>query len=89
MVQQNRFPKGRYPPTNALAAAIKNLPRPGPGVPRQTVQIDVDPGPARYRVTFVARLNKALDIPAWFWGVESSSRLSSGEVGTEEFQDPD
>ena len=91
MDQQNRFPKNQFPPTNLLAAAIKNLPTPGPNVSRQEVVIDAGPVAGRYRVMFIPRLNPDLQTPTWFWGVESGERIPFGQVGAAEElpQDPD
>lgn len=70
-----QFREDPYPTTKELAAAIKNLPRPGPNVPPQTVEIVAGPRLDRYVVTFVARQNAALNTPAWFWGIENSERV--------------
>ena len=76
MNQQDNSPKDPYPTTKELAAAIKRLPRPGPNVPPQTVEIVASPTFDRYIVTFVARRNPALNSPAWFWGIENSERIT-------------
>jgi hypothetical protein len=76
MSQQNVFPIDRYPPTNALAAAIKHLPQPGPDVPPQAIEIDAGPGFGRYTVTFVVRLNGDRELPIGYWGVLSSERVA-------------
>jgi hypothetical protein len=89
MVQQNRYPADKYPPTSHLAAAIKRLPTPGPDVLPQTVEIDSGPGHGRFKVVFVARQNPALDAPAWFWGVESSEKIVTGQGGHPEAGDPE
>ena len=81
MDKHNLYPPDQYPPTNSLAAAIKKLPKAGPGVPRQEVEVDAGSTCARYRVTFVVRQNAELGTPAWFWGVESSVRLSGDPSG--------
>ena len=79
MNQQGNTPEDPYPTTRELAAAIKNLPRPGPNVPPQTVEIVAGPTLHRYVVTFVARQNPTLKTPAWFWGIESSERITLGQ----------
>ena len=76
MDKVNLFPIGRYPPSNALAAAIKHLPRPEPSLAPQTVDIDAGPILGRYKVTFVVRPNHEHEPPAWFWGVGSSERIA-------------
>jgi len=73
----------RYPPSNYLSAAIKNLPRAGPGVVPQTVEIDAGLS-GLYRVTFVVRPNVRKGTPAWFWGMENSERITVGQIGGEE-----
>jgi hypothetical protein len=81
MDQQDSFPKDPYPTSKDLAAAIKNLPRPGPSVPPQKVEIVAGPKARRYIVTFVARQNPALSTPTWFWGVDNSERITVGQHG--------
>jgi hypothetical protein len=75
MVMQNSFPDDRYPPTNALAAAIKRLPPPGPDVLPERIEINAGPGLGLYRVLFIVRQNRCLTRLAWFWGVESGEKL--------------
>jgi len=82
MDKQNRYPANHYPPTNCLAAAIRDLPKAGPGVPPQKVEIDAGRN-GRYSVTFVVRQNAELETPTWFWGVESSERMSGGAAEAE------
>ena len=85
MDKQNLYPPDQYPPTNALAAAIRNLPKAGPGVRPQKVLIDIGAA-GRYQVTFVVRQNPDLSAPSWFWGVESSERIAS--PGGPDAEDP-
>ena len=75
--------KHRYPPSNYLSAAVKTLPRPGPGVSPQTVEIDAGRS-GRYGVTFVVRPNVRKGTPAWFWGMQSSERITIDEIGGED-----
>ena len=89
MIQQRSFPKDRYPTTKDLAAAIKNLPNPGPDVPPQKVDIVAGPGFERYTVTFVARQNPALSTPTWFWGMQGSERTGSAAGSGEASDDPE
>jgi hypothetical protein len=74
---------GGSPPSNYIAAAIRNLPRAGPDVGPQIVEIDAGPAGGRFLVEFVVRKNPHRQVPAWFWGVESSERLAIGQAGTE------
>jgi hypothetical protein len=73
----NIFPRGQYPTTKDLAAAIKDLPTPAEDVAPQQVDIDAGLGDGRYNVTFVTRLNATLSKPTWFWGVKSSEPAGS------------
>jgi hypothetical protein len=75
MDKQNLYPPDQYPPTNIIAAAIRNLPKAGPGVRAQKVEIDAGPS-GRYRVTFIVRQNAELSTPSWYWGVERSERVA-------------
>ena len=77
MTPQNLSRKDQYPPTNHLAAAIKKLPKPGPGVQPQTVEIDAGPGFGVYSVTFVVRQNPGRRTQAWFWGVENGEKIGT------------
>jgi len=79
----DKRPLNQSPPSNYLSAAIKKLPKAGPNVGPQTVEIDTGPGGERYRVTFVVRENPKLMTKAWFWGVESSERIPAAEPGNE------
>jgi hypothetical protein len=81
MDKQEHFSTERYPPTDQLAAAIKNLPRASPAIPPQTVDIDAGPAYGRFRVTFVVRQNPGRGTPTWFWGVESSERTTPPASG--------
>jgi len=88
MEKETHYREGEYPPSNYLAAAIRNLPTPAANIPPQTVDIDTGPS-GRYRVTFVVRQNISRQTPLWYWGVESGQRVPNGGVGIGELQDPD
>jgi hypothetical protein len=75
MIMQSSFPADCFPPTNALAAAIKRLPPPGPDVHSERIDVNAGPGLGLYRVMFIVRQNPSLTHLAWFWGVESSEKL--------------
>jgi hypothetical protein len=83
MDDKKRNSGGGTPPSNYIAAAIRNLPRAGPDVGPQIVEINAGPTGGRFRVEFVVRRNPDRQVPAWFWGVESSERLTIGQAGTE------
>lgn len=89
MNQQNRYPPDQYPPTRDLADAIRRLPKPGPDVLPQQVQIDAGPAFGRFNVTFVPRQNPALNVPTWFWGVGRSERIDTGSGCRQELNDPE
>ena len=91
MVQRNRYSNDQFPPTNLIAAAIRNLPKPDRNIPPQRVVIDAGPVEGRYSVIFVVRLNSDLQEPAWFWGIESGERIPRGQAGPpgQLPQDPD
>ena len=88
-MNQHRFPKDPYPTTKDLAAAIRNLPNPGPDVSPQRVDIVAGPDSAHYSVTFVARQNPALSTPTWFWGMQSSERTGGAGESREGSGDPE
>jgi hypothetical protein len=87
MERENRYPRDQYPPTNYLAAAIKDLPTPDLNIPPQTVEIDAG-SLGRYRVTFVVRQNAELPMPTWFWGIESGQRIGSAQGPAAGVNDP-
>ena len=89
MDKQNLYPKDQFPTTDHLSAAIRKLPRPGPDVSPQTVEIDAGPIQGRFRVTFVPRKNPEHRAAPWFWGIESGERIQVGQAGSQELQDPD
>lgn len=69
----------QLPPTNDLAAAIKCLPKPRPGVTPQVVDLSASQQPGSYRVTFIVRRNVLPEVHAWFWGIAGSERLHVGD----------
>ena len=89
MVQPDNSTRDQFPTTKDLARAIKNLPKPGPDVPPQKVEIVEGATDRRYTVTFVVRQNPALNTPTWFWGVESSERIDMEHGRPDDSDGPD
>jgi hypothetical protein len=77
---RSRMTQEALPPSHYVAEAIRALPRAGPDVPRQVVDIHampmaVWPHEGRYRLTFVVRSDSISGTLGWYWGVESIERL--------------